>query len=55
MKALSREIVSVLGTAKHTFGPGSHGFVMAPSAHLFDSSLAGFSHSDIFEEGGQVD
>lgn len=46
---------SLLGTAKHTFGAGGHGFVLAPSAHLFGSSLAGFSHSDIVEEGRQVD
>lgn len=55
VQTLSTETVSLLGTAKHTFGAGGRGFVMAPSAHLFGSSLAGFSHSDIVEEGRQVD
>lgn len=43
-----------MDTAEHTVGV-DHGFVTAPSAHLFDFSLAGFSHSDIFGEGRQVD
>lgn len=46
---------SLLDTAEHTVGVRSCGFVTAPSAHLFDFSLAGFSHSDIFGEGRQVD
>lgn len=51
----SRGSGSLLDTVEHTVGVGSHGFVMAPSAHLFDLSLAGFSHSDISGEGRQVD
>lgn len=42
-------------TAEHTVGAGSRGFVTAPSAHLFDFSLVGFSDSGIFGEGRQVD
>lgn len=55
MGRLSRRTGSLLDTAEHTVGVGSCGFVTAPSAHLLDFSLAGFSHSDIFGEVRQVD